>query len=312
MITLEWRDTWRDEPDLTAMLEGAATFDAEQGFSAVPPFAGPADARTARELVAWISPDVGSVIAHPRRLPAAFLRVIVDDEGTGVLEITVAPELRSLGIGTLLIETLGWDTSSPDGWHGTGARRLVAWARGSHPAAERMALRFGITTERTMWRIIRPLGPATPPPPADPSEPLRIEPQSPEAAADDLEKLAGMAETEPSVQPERYVARGADGTLAGAITVVVSPPADGDHGTGAVRSVVVEPSSDRSRVNRALLAAALRRISEAGGDEAETLVDSTDDDLVADCQAVGFYHDQTDICYRVSDSLVGTFKNRQA
>ena len=39
---------------------------------------------------------------------------------------------------TLLLEQVGVDTTAPDGWTGTGAHTVTAWARGNHPAAGRI------------------------------------------------------------------------------------------------------------------------------------------------------------------------------
>jgi mycothiol synthase len=242
LITWEWRDRCGEDPEIAAMLAAAAAYDAEQGFSPAPPAedSEPGETQTTCELGAWISPDVGSVIRRPpRRLPVAFVRVTVDGQGTGVLELTVAPEQRSLGIGTLLFETLDLDTSADGGWRGTGARRLLAWARGGHPAAERMAMRFGAVTERTMWRVIRPLG------------------------------------------------------------------TDGP-------SVSLRSVADGRPVDRATLSVALAALETDGAGEAVLLIDSDDSALLAECLAVGFHHDQTDICYRIPDRGPGLFKKLQA
>jgi mycothiol synthase len=90
---------------------------------------------------------------------AAYLRIEPDpDGGPATVRYVVRPEFRSRGISTLLVEKIGLDLE---------ASGLRVWARGDHPAAQRMARRFesaGIRTARREWQLLAPLRDAELPP----------------------------------------------------------------------------------------------------------------------------------------------------
>jgi len=157
MITYSWRAGFDagEEREVGEMLAAAASADAEAGFPAVSlsePY--PDDAR---HLVVRLLPDVRP--GHEGSSPvAAYLRVETDPDGrAATVRHVVRPEFRSRGISTLLVETIGLD---PGTWGGTGVSALRIWARGDHPAAQRMARRFesaGIRTARREWQLLAPL-----------------------------------------------------------------------------------------------------------------------------------------------------------
>jgi mycothiol synthase len=70
-----------------------------------------------------------------------------------VAQLLVRPEHRSLGIATLTLEMLA--ERPGDGWAGTGAVSISCWAKGDHPAAERMSRRFGAEVEGATWVLLR-------------------------------------------------------------------------------------------------------------------------------------------------------------
>lgn len=304
MLRFEWGDSLHKDPEVSDLLKSAATFDSEQGFSTTAPPLGvidPPAVVTTRELIARMSQDVGSVVRHPRQLVVAFLRLAVDETGTGTVELTVHPDYRSLGIATLLVEKLGLDTASDDGWLGTGAKCLQIWARGSHPAADRMAMRFDAGTARVLYRLIRPLLRRNPVPAAGAIPDVQVKSMRNDDAAD----IAALARTalhsvEPATVADVLVAREGTARIAGFVEVA-KMPLDGhaDRWLGAVRTLVVDPSANRTSVTRALLGEALRHLFQAGLGEVEILVEAIGDDLLRHCRAVGFHHDQTDVCYQV-------------
>jgi len=116
------------------MLAEAAAADAEAGFPAVSldqPY--PADAS---HLVARLLPhdrpghDASAVVA-------AYLRVEPHPSGgSATARYVVRPRLRSRGISTLLLETLGLDLRAEGGWAGTGVSALRIWARGDQTDVE--------------------------------------------------------------------------------------------------------------------------------------------------------------------------------
>ncbi|NKQ56763.1 hypothetical protein HFP15_28210 [Amycolatopsis sp. K13G38] len=296
MITYEWADSWSARAEVVELLEVAADFDAEQGFSAQPPQLdpGPADAVRTRELVAWMTPDVGSVTPGRRRA-VAFLRVCAGPDGDGVLEFVVHPEFRSLGVGTLLLEELGFAVNDGDGWAGTGARSLRVWARGSHPAAERMARRFDADVVRSVWRIVRP-GKARDRLP-ETAHDVTVAPVESGVQREELVR-AGRAWLAP-VDPdgELLVAKDRDGTVAG--FVALSGPGREGPEPGTIRTLGLAPGADEHAARAALLSHAVDRLTGAGAREVEMLVNAVGDDLVRTCRLLGFHHDQTDLCFRI-------------
>ena len=171
MISYAWRRAFgpqdpAEEGELREMLAEAAETDAEAGFPAVSldqPY--PDDAW---HLVVRLLPD-GRPGHDASAVIAAYLRVEPDpDGGPATARYVVRPRLRSRGISTLLLETLGLDLRAGEGWAGTGVPALRIWARGDHPAAQRMARRFercGVRPGRRQWQLLAPLrgaGPAEP------------------------------------------------------------------------------------------------------------------------------------------------------
>jgi mycothiol synthase len=83
----------------------------------------------------------------------AFLRLDVDRTGEAIAQMLVHRGYRSLGIGTLMLEKLS--AYEGVGFAGTGALTITSWAHGSHPAADRMARRFGAAEGRSRWKLAR-------------------------------------------------------------------------------------------------------------------------------------------------------------
>jgi mycothiol synthase len=293
MITCTWRTAFApdEEREVGEMLAAAAEADAEAGFPAVSlsqPY--PDDAR---HLVVRLLPDGRS--AHGDSSPvAAYLRVEPDPEdGPATVRYVVRPEFRSRGISTLLAETIGLDVRADGGWAGTGAPALRVWARGDHPAAQRMARRFegaGVRTARRQWQLLAPLrdrgfpdasGPAVRPP-AD-------------AAERAVATVLWRGRDEPPDHLEVLVT-GAD--VAGAVWY--DPKADErtEYGTaGRIVAVLTAPGRDDLRAD--LVAAALAALRERGLRVAAIAVDAEDRALARDCRLLGFRHDRTDIEYTV-------------
>jgi len=204
MIGYAWRTGFgaAEESELREMLAEAAAADAEAGFPRVS-----LDQRygaDASHLVVRLLPDERAGRDVPAASPlAAYLRVEPDPGGgPATARYVVRPAFRSRGISTLLLERLGLDLRAPGGWAGTGVSAVRIWARGDHPAAERIARhfqQFGVQTARRQWQLLAPLRPDGQPgpdvrpgldrwparPPADAAE---------QAAVADLWRRAGRPE----------------------------------------------------------------------------------------------------------------------
>jgi mycothiol synthase len=152
MITVEVSTELRedDAAELAAMIVRAAAYDEEAGFSTVDLHAVPDDNTEVFHVISRLTPGMHGSIETPI---AAYLRLAVDRAGGAVAQLLVRPEHRSLGIATLTLELLA--EREGDGWAGMGVVSVSCWAKGDHPAAERMSRRFGAEVEGATWLLLR-------------------------------------------------------------------------------------------------------------------------------------------------------------
>jgi mycothiol synthase len=296
MITCSWRTALDpgEEREVGEMLAAAAEADAEAGFPAVS--LGQPYPDGARHLVVRLLPDGRP--GHENSSPvAAYLRVEPDpDGGPAAVRYVVRPEFRSRGVSTLLVEQIGLDLAAEGGWAGTGAPALRVWARGDHPAAQRMARRFacaGVRTARREWQLLAPLrdlgfsdasGLAVRPP-ADAAE---------GAAAAALWRRCGGRD-EP---PDHLGVLVAGPDVPGAVWYDPGVDERTEYGTaGRIVAVLATPGRDELRAG--LVAAAMAALRECGLRVAAIAVDAEDRALARSCRLLGFRHDRTDIEYTV-------------
>lgn len=152
MITVEVRDALADEEaaEVAALIAEAAAYDEEAGFSTVD-LRSDSDGHTeVFGVLTRLTPGMHGRTDTPL---VAYLRLAVDRAGGAVAQMVVRPEFRSLGIATLTLETLS--TREGAGWAGTGAVSISCWARGDHPAADRMSRRFGAEAAGATWTLFR-------------------------------------------------------------------------------------------------------------------------------------------------------------
>jgi mycothiol synthase len=216
MITYAWRTGFdpQEERELRDMLAEAAEEDAEAGFPQVSLDQPYGDG--ASHLVVRLLPDDRT--GHPAQDTsplAAYLRIEPDpDGGPATARYVVRPAFRSRGISTLLLETIGLDLRAEGGWAGTGAQALRIWARGDHPAAQRMARRFrrfGVRAARRQWQLLAPLR-ATAQPGPDQVPVRSLAGPAEESAAAGLWHRSGRREGPPAKAEVLAVGRAADVT----------------------------------------------------------------------------------------------------
>jgi mycothiol synthase len=295
MITYAWRTFFagEEERELREMLAAAATEDAEAGFPAVSldqPY--PDDAS---HLVVRLLPD-GRAGRESTSPVAAYLRVEPDpDGGPATVRYVVRPEFRSRGVSTLLVERLGLDLRAEGGWAGTGAAALRVWARGDHPAAQRMARRFecsGVRPGRRQWQLLAPLRAAVLPdyPGSAPRPPAG----APEQAAVTALWRRGGREEPPGHAEVLVLAGGPD--VAGVVWYDPQAGERTEYGTaGRIIAALAVPGRDEIRAG--LVAAAMAALRERGLRVAAITVDAEDRALARGCRLLGFRHDRTDIEY---------------
>ena len=299
MISYAWRKVLKPEEDreLREMLAEAAEQDAEAGFPAVSldqPYRDDAS-----HLVARLLPD-GRPGHDASAMIAAYLRVEPDPEGgSAIARYVVRPRLRSRGISTLLLETLGLDLRADGGWAGTGVSALRVWARGDHPAAQRMARRFGrfgVRAGRREWQMLAPLrGPGR-------VEPPDLAPRPPGGAAEhDAATALWQREADRGNPPRDAVVLIAGPDVRGAVWYDPDAGERTEYGTaGRIVAVLAQPG--REGVRAGLVAAAMTGLQERGLRVAAITVDADDQALTRDCRLLGFRHDQTDVEYLVGDA----------
>jgi mycothiol synthase len=276
------------------MLAAAAEEDAEAGFPAVS--LGQPYPAGARHLVVRLLPDGRP--GHEGSSPvAAYLRVEPDpDGGPATVRYVVRPEFRSRGISTLLVEQVGLDLAAEGGWAGTGAPALRVWARGDHPAAQRMARRFecaGVRTARRQWQLLAPLRVSDLPDPSGSSARPPADAAERAAAAALWRRQGGRDEP-----PDHFGVLVTGPDVSGAAWY--DPQADErtEYGT-AGRIVAVLATPDREDLRAGLVAAAMAALRECGLRVAAIAVDAEDRALARSCRLLGFRHDRTDIEYTV-------------
>ena len=288
----------RDE--LHRLLTEAAEADAEAGF---PSFTlddvVPAGTRY---LLIWLLPDERTGRDEPPPTLAGCLRLEPSGSSADDAEVrlVIHPELRSRGIATALCEQVGLDTGPDDGWAGTGCSRLHCWARGDHPAAQRLSLRFsgtGLRRARREWRLLALLRrsadetAATCTHSAEPGKP----------GVDALWRNAGRPGSAP--KDGRVLIAGSEDSPDGAAWFDPDAGEPTEYGpAGLVRAVLVDSAradsgSPREGVVASLLGAAMAAMGEDGTRVAAITVADHEEPLLAACRIAGFQHDRTDCEY---------------
>lgn len=285
MIKYEWRtELSRSEGDeLADLLRRAAHYDAEPGYNTID-FADVARSlaegdSSDRHLLIWMLPHA-TAMAEPEapECIAGLLRLSGVSDGHADATAVIDPDLRSIGIMTLLIEQVGLDTAGGGGWLGTGAHTITSWARGNHPASGRLSNRFLIPRTRRVWQLIR-----------------STEPELSFTAAPVLEPSSSAG------GGARYVLR-EGGRVVGSVTLSRQPVLSQELGDCTVVTDIDVPPSAPSGALRRLLDGAIAVAAEAGLAGAIVHVDSGDSRIVNAARLAGFHHDRTDVRYQLGDS----------
>lgn len=315
MISYRWCDELPvgDRDEVLALVRRAADYDAEAGFSAVDPR--DVDTRSSDAQRVWHLPikarrDLSARDDAPW-VVVAYLRLAVGADGLGSVQFVVDPDYRSRGIATLLVEELGLDTTSGDGWAGTGARVLRAWSYGSHPAAERLTTRFGVPAVRRQWTLLRHLsGPWAEPLDPVTTEATLSEPVSVAEVAAEVDAV--VAATTMPTRHRDTLSRAADSGLAILASLSGEPagyvrfdPALHEHEelrASWLGALVVSDRASGRGVGSALLVRALAALRDAGAQVALMRIDPDDDRAVRMCRLLSFEQDEAHACYQVGDS----------
>lgn len=269
MISTAWRGRLVQE-ELAEALELArvcAEYDQDAGFSQLTPSVVRGEGR---HLLVRLDDPGGPLVGH----------LHLDERASGT--IIVHPDHRSHGVATAVLESAELTVA-----HG--------WAEGHHPAAERLARRFGCVETARIWRSVRPLtGPHAVDPPKVTTH--LFEDPDPEAAWT-LWKASGL--------PERYRPPGD-----GAARLLYAAGLDGIAGyawfdrdtriidrlrTVALRALV--PAVPGSGTGLALAAGALTLLRAEGVQAVEAGLDPALPRAVRLARLLGFQRTQDDVRY---------------
>jgi mycothiol synthase len=220
--------------------------------------------------------------------------------GGGELDLAVLPAERRHGVATAVVSQLIASAEGP----------ITAWAHGDHPAAARLADRFGFARVRTLLKLGMPLA-AEPAPVAVPAAyeltalrpglddeewvdlNARIFAAHPEQGALTVDDLRAR-QAEPWFDAgDVLLLRDASGRLVGYDWVKVEPGAPGE-----IYVLGVAPEAAGGGLGRALLAAGLWRLRDRGCAEAELYVEGDNAPALALYRSAGFTDRSVDIHYR--------------
>lgn len=289
MIELAWSEKLDggQQAAVEEMLAAAVAYDAEAGFSTARPDTPPAGA--VHHLVVTIAPagqrGSSALDALPDVPLVAYLRLDVVD-GVADAQFVVRPEFRSHGIATLMAELL----AEPGGWSSVpDLRELRAWSHGGHPAADRMARRFGARVEHGIFKTLRLIG-GSRPYGAERGD-VHLEPAEGRPAVLVAGHERAMAPQELAVLGAAAELLSVEGTV-GAVRVGVE--------AGGTASLAVEDPLASREVLRVLLGQALVEVQERGARVAQLFVDALVEDFVGVTRELGFEHDQTDFLYALT------------
>jgi mycothiol synthase len=313
MIEREWITALSPDTDAEAraILEAAEDYDREQGFSVVDYRAMVNDLADPNSpnrimLVHYIPSDQAERENEDvERTLAAVLRAELADDGRARVSYTVNPDLRSLGVTTLLVEEMGLPGRNGNAWAAAGIREITTWARGNHPAAGRLTNRFEIPSTQEVWRLFRELKDEDRRLP-DHGFSFRVADTVTPAVESYAAKVENTQRPAPGLvqaitRDDRHVLLAEDsaGTVVGAASIDTRTTDDLFIGKWAdIDFTSTDPDADE-RLILWLLDAVIKEARNQPMDTLVLHVEPEDEDLVHAVRLLGFVHERTDVAYQI-------------
>lgn len=237
----------------------------------------------------------------------AHLVIYQEDGRRGSCELVVHPDHRRRGIGALLLDAAIRRAA------GLGAARLDVWAYGHRPGSDQLAFRFGCVPRRRLLHLRRPLDGVLPEAPLPPGVTLRAfrpgrdegpwlalnrrmfegHPENGRWTREDLEGRMGQR----WFDPQDFLLAEQAGTLAGCCWTKREDETLHAAGSGEIYVLGVAPEARCGGLGRALLAAGLRHLRDAGCGTAAVYVDEGNRPAAALYRGFGFSLHHVDTCY---------------
>ncbi|OLF07924.1 mycothiol synthase [Actinophytocola xanthii] len=250
----------------------------------------PREFRGGRHLLA--RDDAGTLVGY------AHLDTAGDALGNQIVELVVHPRRRRAGVGgSLVAEVLSVE------------HPLRIWSHGDHPAAVRLAARFGLARVRELHRMrLGPTGELPAPVLPDQTTVRTFEPGRDEEAvvavnarAFDWHPEQGQLTVEELVATEReswfdpagFLLAERAGRIVGFHWTKIHP-----DGVGEVYVVGVDPDAQGGGLGRALTLVGLHHLRQVGADEIILYVESDNLPAVTVYSRLGFFVEATDVAYQ--------------
>ena len=214
------------------------------------------------------------------------------------LDLVVQPSARGAGLGGALAEA-ALAEAPPD---------VTAWSHADHPAAHRLADRFGFSAVRSLWVMSREAGPVEVPPVAgvtirgyrdsDADEVLRVNAAAfahhPEQGSMDAANLAERM-AEPWFDPAGLLVADDGSPEHRLLAFHWTKQHDAEH--GEVYVVAVDPAAQGRGLGKAVTAAGLAHLAERGVRRIILYVESDNAPAIATYSKLGFAHTSTHVQY---------------
>ncbi|WP_422647112.1 mycothiol synthase [Actinoalloteichus caeruleus] len=312
--------TWRNGLSAGTVAEVDALLDAATAADGVAPVSDQVLRRLrerspAAEQVERVQGDLAGSEHFVARLAGgelagyAFLDTEGDSEGRAVAELVVHPEHRGSGVGSELVRALLERMGLPVTQEGEPGDTLRVWSHSGHPAAARLAARFGFREARQLWRMWAKLAPTLP----EPRWPEGVEVRSfvpgrdeedvvevnrlafawhPEQGSLSVADLRGQQE-EAWFDPAGFLLAvdGEGGVLGFHWTKVHQ----GDQPHGEVYVLGVHPEAQGTGLGTALTLAGLRHLAGQGLDDVLLYVEGDNGAAIRVYEKLGFTHRETDV-----------------
>ncbi|MCC9306594.1 mycothiol synthase [Kitasatospora sp. RB6PN24] len=292
--------TSEDLATIRTVLDAAALTDGRQAVS---------EAGRLRLRADQSRPGIRHLVQTHQGTPAGYaqLEEPAEEDATATVELTVHPELRGQGLGRELVDAVLAAAGQ--------SRGLDFWAHGGHPAAARLAKRYGAELVREL-RQMRRTGPApeqaplpegvtvrTFRPGQDDEAWLRLNALAfahhPEQGSWSTQDLADRL-AEPWFDPDGFFLACRGEQVVGFHWTKVHPASATDPELGEVYVVGVDPGEQGNGLGRALTTVGLRHLAlDRGLGTVLLYVDADNSAAVRVYERVGFTVHEVDLMYRI-------------